>query len=177
MFGDVNLVMLGDFWQLQLVSGIYLASDFTAVSAGRAQKALHLFWGDDADSIHSFWQLTELMRCKDTWYNSFLTECRNGNLSKEKYCYIHGLPTLASPCTECCFNNDAIIDPVLGKVKASWRDAFVIGCANMQHLIENEESNCAQCSRERKRRERVLTNLHTIPEELRNPPYSSATAL
>ena len=97
-FGVVNLVMCVDLWQLHPVSGTFLASDFTTVPPGRAQKALRLFWEDGHDSIRSFWQLTELMRCDDPWYNRFLAKCRSGSLPLEQYCYFHGLPTMTSPC-------------------------------------------------------------------------------
>eukprot|EP00959_Pyramimonas_sp_CCMP1952_P014235 301478-Pyramimonas_sp.AAC.1 len=58
---------------------------------------MELFRQDGVDSVRSFWQLTELMRCDDAWCNSFLGQCRVGNLSKEDYSYFHGLPTLTSP--------------------------------------------------------------------------------
>ena len=95
-FGGVNLVACADLWQLHPVSGTFIASDFTVVPPGRASKALSLFWEDGHDSIHSFWQLTELMRCDDSWYNDFLAKCRSGSLPLEQYCYFHNLPTMTS---------------------------------------------------------------------------------
>ena len=176
-FGGVNIIMCGDFWQLQPVLGIYLASDFTCVAEGRAQRAMELFWNDNQDSIRSFWQLTEVMRCKDAWYNAFLSECRNGNLSLEKYCYFHGLPTFSSPCQTCNCNADQIDDPLLGKVKNSWKEAFLSGITNIAEVIKTTEGKCQQCTAERKRRHRVLSDLSNIAPELHAPPYSNAPAL
>ena len=63
VFGGVNIVMLGDFWQLHLVSGTYLASDPLLIPAhGLARNAADIFWSDGPDSIRRYWQLTELMR-------------------------------------------------------------------------------------------------------------------
>ena len=73
--------MCGDFWQLHPVSGIFLAADFTEISPGRAADALKIFWAAGRDSIRNFWELIELMRCDDPWYNAFLQQCRNGHLS------------------------------------------------------------------------------------------------
>ena len=83
--------------------------------AGCAQRALELFWQDGEDSVRSFWPLTELMRCDDEWYNSFLGQCRIGKLSMGNYSYFHGLPTLMSPCAgKCDCNDDVVNDDVLG---------------------------------------------------------------
>ena len=48
-FGGVNVVMCADFWQLHPVTGTFLASNPLDVPAGCAQRALELFWQDDAD--------------------------------------------------------------------------------------------------------------------------------
>ena len=112
-FGGVNLVMCADLWQLHPVSGTFLASDFTVVPAGRAQKALSLFGEDGHDRIRSFWQFTELMRCDDSWYNDFLAECRSGSLLFEQYCYFHNLPTMTSPYQNCECSTDSVQDDIL----------------------------------------------------------------
>ena len=83
VFGGVNLMMCADFWQLHPINGTFIASNPLDVPAGCAHRALELFWQDDKDSMRSFWNLTEFMRCDDDWYNSFLGQCRVGDLSME----------------------------------------------------------------------------------------------
>ncbi len=124
-FGGVNVVMCADFWQLHPVTGTFLASNPLDVPAGCARRALELFWQDGVDRVRSFWQLTELMRCDDAWYNSFLGQCRVGNLSVEDYSYFHGLPTLTSPSAgNCVCNDDVVDDPVLGPHRKTWGGRF-----------------------------------------------------
>ena len=92
-FGGVNVVMCADFWQLHPVSGTFLGSNPVSIRAGLAQNAMNLFWEDGRDRIRSFWPLTELMRCKDPWYNNFLQQCRNGDLTRRCMAFLH-LPRL-----------------------------------------------------------------------------------
>ena len=120
-FGGVNLVTCADLWQLHPVSGTFIASHFTVVPPGHSSKALSLFWEDGHDSIRSFWQLTELMRCDDSWYNDFLAKCRSGSLPLQQYCYFHNLPTMTSPDVNCQCNADAVKDDVIGPYRASWK--------------------------------------------------------
>ena len=96
-FGGINVVMCADFWQLHPINGTFVASNPLDVPAGCAHRALELFWQDGKDTIRSFWNLTELMRCDDEWHNSFLGERRVGNLSMESCSFLHEFPTLVSP--------------------------------------------------------------------------------
>ena len=115
------MVMLGDFWQLHPVTGTFLATNPSEIPAGRAQNALNLFWTEGLDTIRNFWPLTEVMRCADPWYNTFLKQCRDGNLIKDMYAYFHGYPTLISRGDACSCNNDVLKDPVLGVVRQDWK--------------------------------------------------------
>ena len=194
VFGGVNVVMCADFWQLHPVRGTFIADNPLYVDPGRAQQGLNLLWGFDdeakaeqrvdsavtkveKDSIRSYWPLTQVMRCKDVWYNSFLQECRNGSLSMDSFSFFHGLPTFTSPCTTCVCNAKKTKDPVLGVYRQSWKEAFMNGCPDMKAFIERSEEQCTSCTAERKRRHRVLSDLNHIPPELHGSLYSSAPAL
>ena len=99
VFGGANVVMCADFWQLHPTGGTFLASNPVFVDMGRAQNALNIFWGGvsedgQLDCIRSLWQLTEVMRCKDPWYNEFMRQCRHGALSLDMYCFSMAYPLL-----------------------------------------------------------------------------------
>ena len=47
----------------------------------------------------------------------------------------------------------------------------------MMDLVTATENSCELCTMERKRRQRVLSDLSSIPAELHAPPYSEAPAL
>ena len=38
---------------------------------------------------------TNIRSGNDKWWNQVLEECRNGNLSEQNFCWLHGLPTMA----------------------------------------------------------------------------------
>ena len=171
--------MYADFWQLSPVSGTFLASNPLEVPAGSSQQALQMFLQTGPDSVRSFWQLTELMRCDDVWYNSFLGECRVGNLSIVNYSYFHGLSTLTSPCMgKCRCSKDIEKVEVIGPYRKSWKARFLSGYADMGALQRSSEDECAECRAERTKRHRVLTDStgSRIPE-LHGKPFDSAPAL
>ena len=178
-FGGINVVMYADFWQLSPVSGTFLASNPLEVPAGSSQQALQMFLQTGPDSVRSFWQLTELMRCDDVWYNSFLGECRVGNLSIVNYSYFHGLSTLTSPCMgKCRCSKDIEKVEVIGPYRKSWKARFLSGYADMGALQKSAEGECVECRAERTKRHRVLTDSagSRIPE-LHGKPFDSAPAL
>ena len=176
-FGGVNVVMCADFWQLHPVSGTFIASNPTVLSPGSAYDVACMFWDDGPDSIRALWELTELVRCTDEWYNAFLGQCRRGSLTLEDYCYFHGLPTMASPCARCQCNADVEEDPLLGRCRKSWKAKFMAGSADMSEVIRSAEAACPECATERARRCRVISNLSAVPEEVRRSPFSGAPAL
>ena len=170
-FGGVNVVMCADFWQLHPVTGTFLASNPLEVPSSRACQELDISWGAGEDSARSFWQLTELMRCDDEWYNAFLGQCRIGNLSMEDYSYFHGLPTMTSPCAgKCRCNDDVVDDAVLGPHRKAWKVHFLKGCADMAALQKSPDGECAECRAERRARHRVLTDTDSLAPELHGDP-------
>ena len=152
-FGGVNVIMCADFWQLHPVTGTSIASNPLDVPAGSAQHALELFWQDGEDSVRSFWQLEELMRCDNAWYNSFLGQCRVGGLSMEDYCFFHGHPTMMSPgASRCRCNDDVVQDAQLGPYRKAWKERFLAGCTDMWELMSSSEGECQECRAERIKR-------------------------
>ena len=65
-FGGINVMLFGDWWQLRPVCGTAIFSNPLLVSR-MAQSCLNMFWGDDADRVRRVWELTQPMRCEDTW--------------------------------------------------------------------------------------------------------------
>ena len=90
-FGGVNVILLGDWWQLQPVRSTALFG--YPKKNGVAGQGLNLLWKTGLDTIRGLWELTQPMRCDDTWYNEVLGKCRHGHLDLETYCLLHGLPT------------------------------------------------------------------------------------
>ena len=173
-FGGVNVLMLGDFSQLKPVGGTWLCS-YPYIGEGRVQNAMTLFWDDGQDTINGFWSLKTLLRCVDVWYNEFLGQCRAGALTSDMYAFFHGLPTLLAAVENCECNKDAIDDPVLGRYKKSWADAFKSGETDAAAMIL--ETECTKCAAERKRRRRVLHTDEEPPIEWKRHPFPKAPAL
>ena len=82
-----------------------------------------------------------------------------------------------SPCTTCGCNDDMVEDPVIGRYRKSLKERFHKGQSDMKTFIHNAERKCRQCSEERSRRHRVLTDLSVLPPELHRSPFSGAPAL
>jgi hypothetical protein len=175
VFGGVNVLMYGDWWQLKPVGGTWLCCNPLDIPAGRAQNALEIFWGEGNNTIRRFWQFTQLLRCKDPWYNEFLQQCRQGELTADMYSFLHGLPTMAAANPCCACNSDVIHDTVLGHYKRGWADSFCKGHKDMPSLIA--ETECEDCAVKRAARVRVLHNTQEAPETLKKQPFSNAPAL
>ena len=173
-FGGINVILCADFWQLKPVAGTYICSN-PAEAVGNAQNGLELFWGTGPNTIQHFWQLTEVMRCKDVWYNDFLLACRFGRMTNDMYAFFHGHPTLCAANRECSCNNDVIDVPGIGPCKKSWRDEFLNGRNDMRGFIA--ETECEKCKAERTARCRVGDNATILDEEEDVLAYSIAPAL
>ena len=188
VFGGVNVLFLGDWWQLRPVGGTALFSNPAYAATGATRRGMSFFWGPCQDIIHRTWELTQPMRCVDAWYNSFLTACRDGNLSSEMYNYFHGFPTLTpargapswpfgpaehSP-TACTCSDDVIEHPKHPGMmyKQSWARQFLQGTPGVC-LMEGE---CAECADARRKCRRVVQG--GVPEpQLQAEPFVSAPAI
>ena len=151
VFGGINVILCADFWQLKPVGGIYLCSN-PLEAVGVARQTLNMFWGTGVDSIRNVWQLTEVVRCREVWYNDFLFKCRYGRLTNDMYCLFHGLPTFTTVRENCQCNWDVVRIPQVGSCKGSWKSAFLRG-ENMEEVIAASE--CAECRRARAEKCRV----------------------
>ena len=98
IFGGINVLFFGDWWQLRPVGGCALFSNPCLAATASARRGMSFFWGTGRDSIHRVWELTRPMRCVDAWYNTFLNACRNGALPLELYNAFQGFPTLLPSC-------------------------------------------------------------------------------
>ena len=77
LFGGYNMLHFGDWWQLPPIPDS--AALFRPPEPGLRQgvkDVLNVFWSRGEDSLTHLWELTELKRCDDGWYNDFLYAAR-----------------------------------------------------------------------------------------------------
>ena len=140
VFGGINTLLFGDWWQLRPVRATALFDHPSKAKNDLAYEGLLLLWGQNKDSVQRVWELTEQKRCPDEFYTAFLTECRNGALQRENYLFIHGQPTLnvgsmipdaAAPvCNKApvCNNDDC------KNLPERWKEVFKKGVAITKDL-------------------------------------------
>ena len=106
-FGGYNLLTFGDLFQIPPIpsSASVCIPHYENASEGKAEvqvdaplykkksehakKAIELFWGQDADALNYFVELTIQKRIADSWYNEVLRECRFGRMTSESYNFLH----------------------------------------------------------------------------------------
>ena len=94
-FAGVNIIFAGDFEQLPPPEGGYLADVpqyFKDATADKKQLppveyGQSLFWDG---AVQGVTELTEIMRCKDDWWNEVVQQLRSGFLSNDNHKYLHG---------------------------------------------------------------------------------------
>ena len=91
----INVLYVGDFLQLPPPgSGTCLSTIpddvFMRLHPHKADttKCLNLMWND----VELF-ELTDQIRCQDTWWNDVLQEFRVGSLTIDTHAFLHGEPT------------------------------------------------------------------------------------
>ena len=83
--GGYNFVFFGDWWQLAPITDTPLFNPPQPETPLHIKSMLDIFWSNSHNSIQRTWELTEQLRCEDTWYHKVLQECRMGALSEEQY--------------------------------------------------------------------------------------------
>ena len=138
-FAGVNVLLLGDFYQLPPPSGGYLADVPSSRRAPRLSAAAdaepdlladygrNLVWGG---ALQGATELEERERCKDNWWNEVVDELRCGELSEENWRYLHGKPVEGCRLTAAERESRRRViagpgDPRLGDEKFRWAAAIV----------------------------------------------------
>ena len=97
----MNLVMTGDWWQLNPPGGVAVMSNPVKHQTNHIMAS---FWYAKNNSFAlQEWkpgvrvmELSKNIRSgHDLWWNDVLEECRVGRLSEQNFCYLHGFPTRA----------------------------------------------------------------------------------
>ena len=114
-WGGVNLILIGDWWQLQPTGGIAIMShplSHSVQNSSAAQATMASLWCQPSDvsdlnAAHYMLQewapkervlelSTNIRSGEDEWWNEVLEQCRRGELSEDNYDWIHGFPAKAS---------------------------------------------------------------------------------
>ena len=138
-FAGVNVLLLGDFYQLPPPSGGYLADVPSSRRPPRLSAAAdaepdlladygrNLVWGG---ALQGVTELEERERCKDNWWNEVVDELRCGELSEENWRYLHGKPVEGCRLTAAERESRRRViagpgDPRLKEEKFRWAAAIV----------------------------------------------------
>jgi len=106
-FGGLNVVLCGDFWQLDPPSGTALSAVPTEFirdarefpSAPDARQGQWLLWGREAGCVQGVTELTQCMRVAgDKWLLQVQEEMRGGRMSADTHAFLHGQPTAVPGC-------------------------------------------------------------------------------
>jgi hypothetical protein len=100
-FGGLNIIFVGDFWQLDPPKGAFLGAipvDFLrkAFKYDPKPDAAHgqaIFWHRGKGCVQGMTELTECVRTEDAWLLQVQNEMRAGCLSEDSCHFLHGRPT------------------------------------------------------------------------------------
>ncbi|CAK0901640.1 unnamed protein product [Prorocentrum cordatum] len=173
MFGGLNLVLLGDLWQIPPVRSLSIAANPFVKRPANVGRVLEMFWteGLPHSATHRY-ALSQSHRCSDPWWRSFLAEARAGDLSDRMYDFVHVFPTdvhgswmPASPGSAEASTGH------LGCGKAKCRTLWSVEWPRMfgegRPWEDMKSLECADCSAERRRRCRVASQSDARQREVR----------
>ena len=145
-FGGINVVFVGDFWQLDPPSGGFLGA-IPAEFLRRGRKydpkpdiahGQAIFWGSGEGCVQGLTELTECVRTEDPWLLQVQLEMRDGALSQDSWDFLHGQETSVPGS---CVN---------GK----------LACGNKKcwNTWKTKREECATCNKERLEKHRVMNS-------------------
>jgi hypothetical protein len=157
-FGGLNVLLLGDFWQLPPMGIAVMSNPFgqKVLESAHANSAMSMFWL--AAGTHSLQKWTKtgqrVMHLqvnkrsgRDVWFSQLLDTCRLGSMTMDDYNFLHGFPTKEPPaCTACAGAYKHKMGVAIASKDVDWEQAW--------HEIKAAE--CKDCQHERARRRRVV---------------------
>ena len=165
-FGGLNVVVLGDLWQLEPPEGHFVGSVphewLTSKYARNKPTVAHgqeLIWGGRHVGFQGMTELIQVERTQDEWLQDLQRELRYSSLSNNNHAFLHGAPTT---------------------VPGSWlQDRVTCGNAACEALLKQETSperilreECPECQRERLSRQLVAEG----PADVRFQHHFAAAA-
>ena len=173
MFGGLNVILLGDLWQIPPVRSLSIAANPFVKRTANISLMLEMFWTEGLPhSVTHRFALSQSHRCSDQWWRSFLAEARAGHLSERMYDFVHGYPTdvpgswmPAAPAGAqataehlSCGNADCY-----ALWRLTWTQMYLAGAP----WSDMRATECSHCSAERRRRCRVAARSEERQLEMR----------
>ena len=182
VFGGVNTVFLGDFWQLRPIGQIALMSSPFAQKAmenAKARQIMNMFWDPGISFSLQEWPNKNRMlhldvnerSGQDVWFSDILDRCRAGALTEDDYNFLHGYPTRKP--VEFWYHQRAVNKGHHTLPRCKYEPY----CIHQYWQEYPGMFECRNCWQERKRRSRVL-DCHTRAAQgidmLTSPEFSEA---
>ena len=171
IMGGYNLLMFGDWWQLPPIPDTNALFIPPTKKKSEIQRCvLDMFWGNSPNALNFFKELTIEKRVENSWYASFLTECRNGHLSSELRHFLFGYPTQHAGSWYCTSNGEERLgcnSEYCRNLPTKWRELARAG----KRWHELQDMECAICKDTRASRNRLVDGSE---EELHKPPFCNA---